>query len=143
MPQRVTATVRLQRMQPAGRSETVALDRSSYLLGRSQTCDIRLFSPTASREHARLINRDGGWYIEPVEDRPVLANGATIKGATRLVHKTRIQLGGDELMFLDDSAPRQSSAAPAAGGRKTSLIAVIVGAIAVLAAAAVWWFMSR
>jgi len=101
-PQAVPAA-RLQRMQPPGRSDIIALDRTHYLLGRLPSCDIRLYSQTASREHAQLTARDGRWYLTPVTGKVVLVNGTQVKEEVPLTHKMRLQLGGDELLFLDES----------------------------------------
>jgi pSer/pThr/pTyr-binding forkhead associated (FHA) protein len=140
--QRVRATVRLQRVQPAGRSETIGLDRSSYLLGRSHTCDIQLYSRTASRVHARLTHRDGKWHVEPVEDRMVLANGVRVRDETLVTHKMRLQLGGDELLFLDDKAVSETPAGvPAPVARPRRSTAVLVAVVVISIAAALWWVL--
>ncbi|MEO6027183.1 MAG: FHA domain-containing protein, partial [Candidatus Binatia bacterium] len=94
---------RLQRMQPPGRSDIINLDRTHYLMGRLPSCDLRLYSQTASREHAQLTVRDGHWYLTPVEGKAVLVNGTQVKEEVPLMHKMRLQLGGDELVFLDES----------------------------------------
>ncbi len=119
----VVSSARLQRMQPPGRSEIVALDRTHYLVGRLPSCDLRLYSQTASREHAQLTNRDGRWYLAPVSGKAVLVNGAQVKEEVPLTHKMRLQLGGDELLFLDESgaaavtAVRSQPGAQLAGNR--------------------------
>jgi pSer/pThr/pTyr-binding forkhead associated (FHA) protein len=141
--ERVQVTMRLQRLQPAGRSEVIRLDRASYVLGRAHTCDIALFSPSASREHARLTNHEGEWYIEPLQNKSVLVNGSTVSEPTLVTHKMHIQLGADELLFLDDRAAAQASAAPTRHRRRTPLIATIAAVVAVLAAVAIWWFMHK
>lgn len=99
------AKARLQRVAPAGRSGVVSLTRTSYTLGRSNTCDIPLFSNSASRQHAKLTSREGKWFVEPLEGKLVKANGSPITGPTRLLHKMSLQLGEDELIFLDEGAP--------------------------------------
>jgi hypothetical protein len=140
----------LQRLQPAGHgAEVVTLTQDSYVMGRSRNCDIQLYSPSASRQHARLVRRAGAWYLEPEEGRTVLAGGSTVKGEVRLVHKMRLQLGGDELLFFDEGGG--ASAAPAATGTgaapsqakgsRTGLIVGIAIAVLVLAAAALWLFL--
>ena len=140
----------LQRLQPAGHgSEVVTLTQDSYVMGRSRSCDIQLYSPSASRQHARLIRRSGSWYLAPEEGRTVLAGGSTVKDEVRLVHKMRLQLGGDELLFFDESAIGSAAAsvagaaAPAAEekGSRTGLIVGVAIAVVLLAAAALWLFL--
>jgi hypothetical protein len=136
-----TASATLQRVQPPGRNEVIGLDRSNYVMGRAHTCEIRLYSPTASREHARLSNRDGKWYVEPMANRTVLANGVGVKGALRVTHKMRLQFGGDELLFMDETAAGETVIGPVVRPRRRGLIGVIAVVVAALAAAAVWWFL--
>ena len=93
---------RLQRLQPPGRSDIVNLERTHYLMGRLPSCDLRLYSQTASREHAQLTARAGRWYLNPVPGKVVLVNGTQVKEEVPLTHKMRLQLGGDELLFLDE-----------------------------------------
>lgn len=133
-------TVRLQRLLPPGRSEMIGLDRSSYVLGRAHTCDIRLYSPAAGREHARLTNRDGTWHVEPLGSHVVVVNGAKAHEEVAATHKMRLQFGGDELLFLDDHAALQAVQLPAPRAPSKFRIAVIVMVIAALAAAAIWLF---
>lgn len=130
---------RMQRLQPPGRSDIVTLDRTHYLMGRLPACDFRLYSQTASREHAQLTARDGRWYLTPVAGKVVLVNGSPVKEEVPLTHKMRLQLGGDELLFLDESGPAVVEVAPSVGdalGDKRWLVAVI--AVVVLAAL-LWW----
>lgn len=147
------ATATLQRLQPPGRSETIVLDRASYLVGRSHKCDIVLYSETASREHARLTFREAVWYVQPLAGKAVIADGVTVPEEQRLTHKTRLQLGGDELIFFDERAAAtplvaaplsaQSSTTavnPAARG-SPALVPVVV-AFLIAIGVAVWWWIS-
>lgn len=141
--QRPQTNVRLQRLQPPGRSEIILLDRTTYLLGRSHTCDIELFSATASRTHARLTNRDGKWYVAPLESRSVRVNGVAVNGDVPLTHKGRVQLGGDELLFLDESGAAATVAAPPTptlARRRWASILFVVAIVAVVATA-LWWLL--
>lgn len=115
LQRQVVPAARLQRMQPPGRSDVVTLDRTHYLMGRLPSCDLRLYSQTASREHAQLTARDGRWYLTPVTGKVVLVNGTQVKEEVPLTHKMRLQLGGDELLFLDESRATAVEDAPRAG----------------------------
>lgn len=148
------ATATLQRLQPPGRSETIALDRTSYLVGRSHKCDVVLYSETASREHARLTFRDAAWYVQPLGEKAVIADGVAVREEQRLTHKTRLQLGGDELLFFDErAAAAPLAAAPLVAPSNTSphmsthrsrIAALVPIAVAVLVAIglAAWWWIS-
>ncbi len=134
---------RLQRMQPPGRSDIVNLDRTHYLMGRLPSCDLRLYSQTASREHAQLTARDGRWYLTPVTGKVVLVNGTQVKEEVPLTHKMRLQLGGDELLFLDESGVTVPSEVPAGGaalgGNRWLMLAIVVLVLAVV----VWLWAMR
>jgi hypothetical protein len=140
----------LQRLQPPGHgSEVVSLTADSYVMGRSRTCDIQLYSPSASRSHARLVKRGAEWFLQPEEGRAVLAGGSTVKDEVRLVQKLRLQLGGDELLFFDENAavaapaatPSAAGGAEAKGGSRTMMIVGIVVVVVAIAAVAAWLFL--
>jgi hypothetical protein len=126
----VGSSVRLQRVQPPGRSGSVALDRAQFLLGRLESSDIRLYTATASREHARVANRGGSWFLQPLRS-PVIVNGVAVKEEIKLVHKMHLRLGEDELVFIDDSvaeSPEVAAADAASGpGRLLVVLAVLAG----------------
>jgi hypothetical protein len=137
----------LQRVEPPGHGDVIKLERDDYLLGRSRTCDIPLYSTTASREHARLTKRGDAWYVRPEAGKTVIAGGSTVSGETRLVHKMRLQFGGDEMLFFDErAATAPTSARPPAAvaegeaksGSKVGLIVGIAAAVAVVAAVVVY-----
>jgi pSer/pThr/pTyr-binding forkhead associated (FHA) protein len=145
VPQRTPFS--LQRIQPPGHAGVVYLAGAAYLLGRKQGADLPLFSPTASREHARLERRSDGWYVEPIEGKAVIVNGSLLRAAARLEHKTRIQLGGDELIFFDETvlAPASTSTSPAAETPRSHRVAwIAIGVLVLLAVAGVLgWMLLR
>jgi hypothetical protein len=136
---------RMQRMAPPGRSDVVNLDRTHFLMGRLPSCDFRLYSQTASREHAQLTARDGHWYLTPVTGKVVLVNGSPVKEEVPLTHKMRLQLGGDELIFLDESGATEVREAAPAGTAATfgdvRWIALVVALVAL--ALVVWLWATR
>jgi hypothetical protein len=137
----VVPAARRQRRQPPGRSDIVTLDRTHYLMGRLPSCDLRLYSQTASREHAQLTARAGRWYLTPVEGKAVLVNGTQVKEEVPLTHKMRLQLGGDELLFLDESgATAVEEAAPrsAAGLGLDRRMLALIGVLIVAALLLLW-----
>jgi hypothetical protein len=138
-------SVVLNREQPPGHPGGERLERDQYLVGRSQNCDIKLFSKAASREHARLTRHADGWYIEACPDKLVLANGSPVRQPTRLEHRMRLQMGGDELVVIDQAAAIHSPSPPpsALPPRRRWPIAVLVGALVAAALLAAVWLLSR
>jgi hypothetical protein len=139
--QRVAA--RLQRTKPAGRSEVVPLQHGQYLLGRGRTADIRLYSETASREHARLLYRDARWYLEPMRGKVVVVDGANVREEIALGSKTHLQFGGDEVLFLDEGGDDTQVSARAGARGVPSRAWTIVLIAAGLLVVALWLFMGR
>ncbi len=143
LQQQAVPPARLQRMQPPGRSDIVTLDRTHYLMGRLPSCDFRLYSQTASREHARLTARDGRWYLTPVAEKVVLVNGSPVKEEVPLMHKMRLQLGGDELVFLDENEATviREAPGPGAGLADNRWLALVIALVAL--ALVVWLWATR
>ena len=48
------------------------------LIGRHYACDIVLTDPSVSRQHARLVFRDGGWVLQDLAS----TNGTTVNGTS-------------------------------------------------------------
>lgn len=84
-----------------GRREIV-LDGPLYTIGRSPTCDIRLFSQFVSRRHATLVqlpNEDGTYYYRVVDGNlkgKPSANGLLINGHKRQAYDLK---DDDEIVF--------------------------------------------
>jgi len=142
----------LMRMKPAGHPLPITLTRNSFVIGRSRECDIPLFSQTAHRRHAKLYKRDDVWVLEPFENHVVIADGDLVRGEVEVVHKMRLQLGDDEIVFFDAykaaAEPRAGQKpkvgqAKAHGEKQGSRLPVVVIAVAVLVAelAVVAWFL--
>jgi phosphoserine phosphatase RsbU/P len=86
----------LQGMDPG---QSLSLDSPATVLGRHPTCDIVLESPSVSRQHARITNIDGKFYIEDLHSR----NGTYVNGhllTARQLLEENDQLGICELAFV-------------------------------------------
>ena len=94
------------------RSETAPRYRLRFLLqefnlpfgitivGRGEDCQITLFDPSVSRQHARIIVDDQCAMIEDLKSRNgCRVNGKRIQGPTQLVEGDRIRIGTQELVF--------------------------------------------
>jgi pSer/pThr/pTyr-binding forkhead associated (FHA) protein len=137
----------LSRLAPSGHPGTIELRRAAYLLGRAPTCDIRLYSPSASREHARLTLRGDAWHLSPCEDKKIVVNGSVVRGEIRLEPKMRIQLGRDELLVIDPTVADHTvsiaaAATPSHASARPWWLFAVVLAVAAVAAAVVWFFMA-
>ncbi|MGA2925449.1 MAG: FHA domain-containing protein [Solirubrobacteraceae bacterium] len=82
----------------------LALDWSAeaeeLVVGRDPGCDVVLERPSVSREHARLVCRDGCWIVQDLES----TNGTSVNdvrvGRCRLAPGDRIQFA-DQLVTID------------------------------------------
>ena len=71
-------------------------------LGRDDSNDVVLISKTVSREHARLVERDGRWFVEDLGSlNGTLLNRHRIvsRAPLPLRHGDRLQLGSQVLVF--------------------------------------------
>ena len=50
--------------------------QNELLIGRGPGCDVALGDETVSRQHARLVFRDGGWTVQDLASK----NGVTVNG---------------------------------------------------------------
>jgi hypothetical protein len=73
---------------------------SDLVIGRDQGCDVVLADESVSREHARLLFRDGAWIIQDLDS----TNGTLVNrervGRCQLQPGDRLQLG-DQLLDVD------------------------------------------
>ena len=61
----------------------------AYILGRREDCDVILpYDSQVSRQHTRLIFKDGKWYVQDLDSR----NG-TYVGGQRIDHLTALEPG--------------------------------------------------
>ncbi len=82
--------------------QQILLRKSTYTIGRSQECDIRLRSQFVSRHHATLnlqVDSDGESYYQIVDGDghgKTSANGLLINGSKEASHDLK---HGDEVVF--------------------------------------------
>lgn len=80
-------------------SQTWALDQPSMTLGRASSCEIVVADANASRQHARIEEREGDWWIADLgSTNGTLVNDALIK-ERRLMPGDRITIGSTVLEF--------------------------------------------
>ena len=65
----------LRALQGLNPGQLFPLEGASVILGRHPACDIVLESGSVSRQHARILDVDGDFYIEDLHSR----NGTLLK----------------------------------------------------------------
>jgi hypothetical protein len=91
----------LEEIVSRGRAEpaplVLALDwaggQEDLLIGRGPACDIALSNLTVSRQHARLIFRDGRWIVNDLASKNGIAVNGTQVGRCQLRPGDRLALG--------------------------------------------------
>lgn len=63
------ASPMLLNVQGAGLETTIALEPGQYVIGRALESEIQLPDAAVSRQHARLFDRDGTWFLEDLGSR--------------------------------------------------------------------------
>lgn len=83
----------------------------NFVIGRSGFCDIVLNKRSISREHARIFEDGGEYYITDLESiNGTFVNGTPVKGEVRLKDRDRINLFDVPMKFyLFDDANNPSS----------------------------------
>jgi sigma-B regulation protein RsbU (phosphoserine phosphatase) len=98
------------------RGEQWELRRAETVIGRQQGCDILLNNGAVSRNHARILENHGTYYIEDMRSR-----NATYLNEQRLERKTELQdndrIGICDVVFLFQTA---SSSLSSLGGREAT-----------------------
>ena len=89
--------------------EKISLDRSRYLIGRHELCDIDIVHEWISRQHAIIIRNKQSTVIVDLGSR----NGTYVNdervNSRVLVNNDVISLGDHRLKFVDPSARRRTS----------------------------------
>jgi serine phosphatase RsbU (regulator of sigma subunit)/pSer/pThr/pTyr-binding forkhead associated (FHA) protein len=96
------ATLLITHGPEAGRHFSLAEER--IVLGRHPDCDIVLDSGSVSRQHARLVREDGGYFVEDLHSR----NGTYVN--EEAVAGRRLLAAGDRLRICDIVFRYQSTA---------------------------------
>jgi hypothetical protein len=72
-----------------------------FIIGRSETCQLVLEDPMASRNHAALMQRDGELWLEDLESRNgVFVNDEKVEGRRAVTHGDKIRIGAMNMLVL-------------------------------------------
>ncbi len=89
----------LQGDQPP-RGERFVLASSTVTLGRDPTNDLPVSDRFASGQHARIVIRNGGYWLEDLGSRNgTLVNGQRVTTATQLAPGDRLEVGDTVFRF--------------------------------------------
>ncbi|MDP7071056.1 MAG: FHA domain-containing protein [Phycisphaerales bacterium] len=77
-------------------------DAADVLIGRDESCDIRLNAPSVSREHCLIEEIDGDLHLRDLD-----SSGGTLCGGrkiddVRLQHGLEVEVGPATLRFVED-----------------------------------------
>ncbi len=75
------------------------------VIGRHPGCDVVVVEGTISRQHARVIHRSEGCFVEDLGSaNGTFLNGRRVRRPTLLHDRDRIQIAGTCFVFVDDDA---------------------------------------
>jgi hypothetical protein len=71
-----------------------AYTQPELFLGRGSTCDFIVDDPTVSLQHARLVFRQGQWWLDDLAStNGTFLNGEPVQGGALVTHQDEIRLG--------------------------------------------------
>jgi phosphoserine phosphatase RsbU/P len=101
----------LRALQGLNPGQLFPLEGASVILGRHPACDIVLESGSVSRQHARILNIEGNFYIEDLHSRNgTLWNGRPI--AQRQLLRENDEVGICDLSFVFHLGPPELNITP-------------------------------
>lgn len=86
-------------------NEIVVLSKNEFLLGKGSQCDFVVCNnPTISRQHAKIIFKNGKYYLEDLNSlNHTKVNDNKIDQITELVNEDTFCLSNEEFQFLVSS----------------------------------------
>ena len=101
--------------QPEGPPFDRRLEGAEIVVGRGSTAGIVVLDRSVSRQHARIVGRDGGWWLEDLgATNPTYLNDRTLEAPERLKSGDTIKIGETVLRVMDDDTARVAAPAAAA-----------------------------
>lgn len=110
-------TIRVRVQGPVGPATDYDLDGPEIVIGRGAGAAIVIADSRVSRQHARLVLRDGLWWVEDMgaRNRAVL-DGMPVERVARLRPGARLEIGDSVLRLIGEPDADQSTRATGAGG---------------------------
>ena len=98
-------SIRVEVQPPHGAATKYDLAEADIVIGRSSTAAIVVPDTRVSRQHARIVMRDGAWWVEDLGARNrTLLNGVPVEGAAKLHGGDRLEIGDSIVRFLGEQA---------------------------------------
>lgn len=114
-------TLRLSVQTAEGARTEYPLEGKELVVGRATTAGIVIPDSRVSRQHARFVLRDGGWWVEDLGARNrTLLNGVPVERPAMLHAGDRIEVGDAVLRLLDDGPAAPATAPVAVPDARTS-----------------------
>ena len=102
-------TLRLRVQPGGGNASEYVLAGDEMTIGRAAESTVVITDPRVSRRHARLICRDGNWWVEDLGARnSTLLNGAPVEKLQPFKPGDRLDVGDAVLRLVDDAAPQSA-----------------------------------
>jgi pilus assembly protein CpaF len=98
-----------------GGVDRVQVAKRIFTVGKKKTNDVVLDQNSVSRQHCRIIFRDGVYSIQDAGSRNgTYLNGRRVMGETPLLHGHQIKVGEYEITFIDEEVQARIAAQAAA-----------------------------
>lgn len=120
-------SVRVRVQSPHAAASEYDLEEPEIIIGRAVTSSIVVIDSRVSRQHARLVRRHDGWWVEDLGARNrTLLNGSAVEGSAKLAAGDSLTIGDSIVNFLGDAAesvPTSAADPPSAGSGRTTIAA--------------------
>jgi serine phosphatase RsbU (regulator of sigma subunit) len=109
-------SMRVRLQSPDAPAADYDLEGPEIVIGRAMNASIVVQDSRVSRQHVRIVQRDGGWWVEDLGTRNgTLLNGEKMAGTARLIAGDRLGIGGSVVQFIGDpkdARPTSAGTAP-------------------------------
>jgi len=106
-------SIRVRLQSPHAVPADYDFEGTEIVIGRAASAAVVIPDTRVSRQHARIVRRDGDWWVEDLGTRNgTLLNGELMAGAAKLKAGDRLGIGDSIVRFIGDEADG-TTAAPA------------------------------
>jgi serine phosphatase RsbU (regulator of sigma subunit)/pSer/pThr/pTyr-binding forkhead associated (FHA) protein len=117
-------TIRVRVQGPVGPATDYDLEGPEIVIGRAAGAAIVIADSRVSRQHARLVLRDGIWWVEDMGARNrALLDGSPVERAARLRPGARLEIGDSILRLIGEEDADESARATGAVDVATAVAA--------------------
>jgi hypothetical protein len=108
------------------RQEEFPIGEERFVVGRSESCQLCIDDPLASRTHAAFSVTDGRVFVEDLGSRNgVRVNGEKITSTREIVHGDQVRVGSQELVLVKHRAARADTLVQAPTTQKLKAFGVL------------------